>query len=513
MEKENTTKEADEFLKIATDFKLGSLPTESPNPITKGLAELSQTNLPRAYELFKKVDLRFLEVLEQRLPELFQLKKVIQAVLENNKRIYLCGCGATGRLSLALERIWREDFPSNDQMRSFMAGGDLALISSIEKFEDFPDYGARQLRDAGFEDGDLLISSTEGGETPWVIGATWEATKISTVKPYFLYCNPDSILKKDVLRSREVIESEKIEKINLFCGEMALAGSTRLQASSILMFGIGLSLMHFDKLDSSLQQEFERFKNYFLNLDTAQFAPLTAAESAIYKNGDFCHYLTNSHLGISILTDTTERSPTFSLHPFENYNESSDYKALAYLSLSHFQNSKEAWEFLLARKVRAVKWPEVEGIAGEKRMWGYLVGSECLELREKRLYPKTNHYFKIEEADALLSFELNSEKLQLSIPNFSTLSKHMLLKLLLNTHSTLLMGRIGRFQSNVMTYVRASNNKLIDRSVRNVSYLLLDKGKKFPFERIVYEIFKLRKNLKPDDALVIKVFEELLKSP
>jgi len=45
-----------------------------------------------------------------------------------------------------------------------MAGGDVALIHSIEKFEDFPDFGERQLRELGFKQGDLLISCSEGGE-------------------------------------------------------------------------------------------------------------------------------------------------------------------------------------------------------------------------------------------------------------------------------------------------------------------------------------------------------------
>jgi N-acetylmuramic acid 6-phosphate etherase len=45
-----------------------------------------------------------------------------------------------------------------------------------------------------FKAEDLLIASTEGGETPWVIGATIEASKISKHKPFFLYCNPDEVL-------------------------------------------------------------------------------------------------------------------------------------------------------------------------------------------------------------------------------------------------------------------------------------------------------------------------------
>lgn len=53
-----------------------------------------------------------------------------------------------------------------------MAGGDVALIKSVEDFEDHPEFAAQQMRDLGYTADDLLIASTEGGETPWVIGAT-----------------------------------------------------------------------------------------------------------------------------------------------------------------------------------------------------------------------------------------------------------------------------------------------------------------------------------------------------
>jgi len=61
------------------------------------------------------------------------------------------------------------------------------------------------MNDLGFTKNDLLIASTEGGETPWVIGATEEAARICVKKPWYLYCNPDDILIKTVERSRRVI--------------------------------------------------------------------------------------------------------------------------------------------------------------------------------------------------------------------------------------------------------------------------------------------------------------------
>ena len=52
-------------------------------------------------------------------------------------------------------------------------------------------------------------------------------------KVYFVYNNPDEVLCQHVERSREVIEDPRIEKINLTTGPMAIAGSTRMQATSI----------------------------------------------------------------------------------------------------------------------------------------------------------------------------------------------------------------------------------------------------------------------------------------
>ncbi len=64
----------------------------------------------------------------------------------------------------------------------------------------------------GFKRDDLLIASTEGGETPWVIGCTNYAAdeKNCNRKPFFLYCNPDEILLALVKRSREVLENTRI---------------------------------------------------------------------------------------------------------------------------------------------------------------------------------------------------------------------------------------------------------------------------------------------------------------
>ena len=132
--------------------------------------------------------------------------------------------------------------PRENQVQALMAGGDFALVKSVENFEDFPEYGSRHLLDLGFAEGDLLIAITEGGETPYVIGTVDAALLHSTVSPWFVYCNPREILVKTVERSRLVIENPQVKSLCLPVGPMALSGSTRLQAATAQMFAVGVAL-------------------------------------------------------------------------------------------------------------------------------------------------------------------------------------------------------------------------------------------------------------------------------
>lgn len=43
-----------------------------------------------------------------------------------------------------------------------MAGGDVALIKSVEDFEDHPEFAVQHMKDLGFTENDLLLASTEG---------------------------------------------------------------------------------------------------------------------------------------------------------------------------------------------------------------------------------------------------------------------------------------------------------------------------------------------------------------
>ena len=273
--------------------------------------------------------------------------------LESGHRIYFVGCGATGRLSLSLEYLWRSRHPASDQVRSLMAGGDVALVHSLEGFEDFPQYGARHLKQLGFSKDDLLIGTTEGGETPYVIGAVEAAAADSRREPFFLYCNTRSILIEKVERSRRVLQNPKIHSICLETGPMALTGSTRMQASTVLMLVAGLAL-EYGRDFARAEKELGKWIEFLQTSTVAELESFVVSEAAAYTDGHFTCYCVED-LAITVFTDTTERAPTFNLAPFDNPANPSPRHSLTYISLPSTATAAEAWNSLLARPPRPLE--------------------------------------------------------------------------------------------------------------------------------------------------------------
>lgn len=496
---------AQEFLKIAHDFKLGDLPTEKSHLKTRELSHWSKNDLKKALSSIKEIELDLFQTTLEKFDAIKQMEDDVAKTFSMGGRVFLCGCGATGRLSLALETIWKKTNSEADNVISFMAGGDVALIHSIENFEDYPEYGKRQLTDLGFGKSDLLISCTEGGETPFVIGATEAASEISTRPTYFLYCNPDEVLCETVERSKKIIESEKIKKINLTVGPMVLAGSTRMQASTILMLAVGCALFQ------SSKNWLEDLKNKVKEIDFHFLENLIIKESDIYEAGETILYRTTHDLAISVLTDTTERSPTFSLRPFESSLEGDSSYSLCYLTLDGTTGVLNSWNTLLEREPRTLEWSETKDLTGLERLKGFDISKDISNKRKSYIQTR-DHYFDVNLEEGTLRFSLDNILEELDFQDLNLFGIHIILKILLNTHSTLVMGRLGRYESNIMTWVRPSNNKLIDRTIRYILILLEKEGVNKSYDEVCYELFFQMESANKDEALVMKTFHSIMKS-
>jgi N-acetylmuramic acid 6-phosphate etherase len=199
------------------------------------------------------------------------------------------------------------------------------------------------------------------------------------------------------------------------------------------------------------------------------------------------------------------------LFPFENQNDSIKTASLSYLYFPHSVNAETAWRDLLGRAPRTFHWPEVTEVTSSKRILGFDFSHGLMNARSQYTQSK-NKLFQIylNQTNHELSFKLNDIHHTIDTAGLNFLSVHLLLKIILNTHSTLVMGRLDRYQSNLMTWVRASNYKLIDRAVRYVTILLKQHGRDITYDELVRTCFELKDTIAKDQSLVLTMVNKYL---
>ncbi|HEY5345110.1 MAG TPA: hypothetical protein VIK62_02055 [Verrucomicrobiae bacterium] len=595
----SASKRSEEFLKISGQFKLGALVTESSHPVTTNLSEVAKSDIAAALGLLFQADGDVVNKFRE-FAASGQAEKIAAAILDSIKsggKIFFTGCGSTGRLSILLDSIWRDFWRKQSRRRgdesqteenleaphvvtcdendfenrtfSVMAGGDYALIKSVEGFEDFTAFGEKQITDLSLSAKDVVFAITEGGETSFVIGTAWAGVNAGA-KVYFVYNNPDDILCKHVQRSREVIQDARIEKINLTTGPMSITGSTRMQATSIQLC-VMLTVLEIvvrelingrDALSvsASLRRDKPRVRaadqqgsptssvpaQFLAHLETlhtnlrspdflASLAKLVALEESVYRGGGKNNYFAD-HLGADVLTDTTERSPTYCTPPFRKFDDATATESWAYLFLPE-PDAASAWRSILKREPRCVAWSESEirALVSEDKfprtqeIINKISVKELMRFRIGLDGVKNRPLGKRDSAIAVLS---GTEAADFQISQLETAQKtgartgvicfggeksairnsqsaivHVLLpqtgflldgltrvavKLVMNALSTCTMVRLGRVMGNYMVWVVPSNLKLIDRATRYISKLT-----DLPYERANALLFEIVEYVEP----------------
>ncbi len=556
---ETSLKRSEDFLKISSQFKLGSLVTESSHPVTANLSEVAKHDIAAALNLLFEADgdvvKKFREFVQSGKAE--AIKNTVLQSLKNGGKVFFTGCGSTGRLSILLDSVWRDFWQkqttgrSDFENRTFsvMAGGDFALIKSVEGFEDFTAFGKKQINDLGVSSKDVVFAITEGGETSFVIGTAWAGVD-ANAKVYFVYNNPDDILCEHVQRSREVIQDSRIEKINLTTGPMSITGSTRMQATTIqlcvmltVMEMVVRELVSAAKPDSTLPSQFlAALEKTHASLRTpqvlAQLADLVALEESVYRTGHKNNYFAD-RFGIDVLTDTTERSPTYCTPPFRKFDDTKASESWAFLFLPQ-KESPQAWQTIIKRAPRCVEWSENEvrglvdndkfprtmeiiGKISRAELMRFKIGLDGLPYRilkkgdcavavisesERHSLIDPGGFFRIhlEEAQnagaktGLIYFGKSpigdlpavDKNVFIPLPETNFLLDGVAraaVKLVMNALSTCTMVRLGRVMGNTMIWVVPSNLKLIDRATRYICKLTgldYERANQLLFEIIEY---------------------------
>ncbi len=391
-----------------TPFQLHTLLTEQRHPKTWMLSSRIASNTTEGLRMLFGVDddiaAKLAEIVrdpEQR-GRLGRLTNAFESAILARRKIYVYGCGSTGRLAKQTEStFWRPfwtglkknepglwakcaarlDPAVEDELIGEMTGADRALISSLEGFEDLQLIGRLQLHDRGIKPGDVVVCVTEGGETSSVIGTIQAALDDRKARPgydpgetreklFFVYNNPDDRLRP-FERSRVVLDEPGITKINLTTGPQAITGSTRMQATTIETFVVGSALeTAVERVLRTMLSKKEMARLGFAEETTlgdrlgafalllpeikrqaAEIARLTDLEAKAYSAGCFSTYFAKEGL-ITVFIDSTERSPTFRLVPLDTVREP---QRKSWIQVwTEAETPASAWKAFLGRTFRGL---------------------------------------------------------------------------------------------------------------------------------------------------------------
>ena len=550
---------ARDFVDNEKQFQLGFLPTEQSNPITATLEEDFARSTLAGVQCLQRAD-RQIPITMRHVFASAQFRALVDSMVltlnvpsqsgnqtidqSNNvrlPRIIFSGCGATGRLSILLESMWRDFFHRRadeltaeerglaDRSASIMTGGDFALIKSVESFEDSAVGGERQAAALGVGEGDTFVAITEGGETSSVLG-TLRYAAAHGARCFLVFNNPADLLRAHLDRCREAIDNPKVTVLDIYCGSMALAGSTRMQAttSEQLLCSCALEaalcrvLPRFAKevelstltsggdaprlvapagccaggYASPLFDYTLGFERLLASLESpesrAAIVGAIEAEKALYDRKGRVTYFADDCM-LDLFTDTTERSPTFMLPPFRSTDEKHLAQSWAFVKNPLYPTVR-CWDALFHREVRCLEWtkndyaepgmPPLRNGEPPKinlaALMSYPVGNEQTVERfadcesEAVIVRAGAPDAAFEDAAREQAKDFGGVRLFAVAPVAASpleVWKHLAVKLTFNTLSTGTMVKMGRVKGNWMSWVAISNKKLIDRGIRLIAEL------------------------------------------
>ncbi len=543
---ETARRDARDFIDNEKQFQLGFLPTEQSNPITATLEADFHRSTCAGVECLQRGDRQIAITMRHVFdsPRFEQLVDAMVASVTGEKgRIIFSGCGATGRLSILLESLWRDFFhrrtaeltPAElklaDRSASIMTGGDFALIKSVEFFEDYAEGGRRQATALDVGEGDTFVAITEGGETSSVLGTLAYAAEHGA-RCFLVYNNPTRLLRERLDRCRKAIDDPRVTVIDLYCGSMSVAGSTRMQATT------SEQLLGSAALEATLCRVLPRFAPKTAPDYTLGFECLLAAlessvgrkliadqiefEEGVYGAGGRITYIADKCM-LDLFTDNTERGPTFMIPPLRSSRELSMPQSWAFVKNPHYPTER-CWTVMMRCRPRCLEFtsddarslgmPQVfidhPPLIKYSDLIAYRIGNEAAPERIDG-YPraaavilKVDAADDLAAADSLASAWPEKRRFDLSALLDDSSSrlpespmeiwKHLAVKLAFNCLSTGTMAKMGRIAGNWMSWVSMSNKKLIDRSIRLVSEL-----GGIGYEEAAVKVFAAREWVKTQD--------------
>lgn len=194
------------------------LTTESQNPASLNLDQMSALDIVKT---MNAEDAGVAQSVAQVLPEVAQAVDAITERMQRGGRLIYIGAGTSGRLGVldAVECVPTFNVPPT-LVLGIIAGGDKAIVRSVEGAEDDADGGRHDLAAVELCDLDSVVGIAASGVTPYVLGALEYAQALGALT-VGVACNVPSA----------VVSRAQIG-IGVSVGPEVLTGSTRLKSGT-----------------------------------------------------------------------------------------------------------------------------------------------------------------------------------------------------------------------------------------------------------------------------------------
>ncbi|WP_217595292.1 N-acetylmuramic acid 6-phosphate etherase [Cohnella sp. GbtcB17] len=197
---------------------LAGLTTEKINPATRTIDECTTEQM---LHLLNREDAAVPAAVAEEIPNIMEAVDVLHARLRSGGRMFYIGAGSSGRIGVLDASECPPTFGVDPELvQGHIAGGDTALRTAVEGFEDNAEEGAALVERIGVTDKDAVVGISASGSAAFVIAAIRRAGEIGAAT-IGVVNNKDSKLGEvcDICIAPVV-------------GPEVIMGSTRLKAGS-----------------------------------------------------------------------------------------------------------------------------------------------------------------------------------------------------------------------------------------------------------------------------------------
>jgi N-acetylmuramic acid 6-phosphate etherase len=182
---------------------------------------IDQHTTQQILEIMNAEDATVAGAVRQTLPAVAQAVDMIADRLRGGGRLIYIGAGTSGRLGILDAVECLPTFSVDPEMvQGIIAGGEGAIMRSVEGAEDDPKAGKGDLQAINLTAQDVVVGIAASGRTPYVIGALRYANEVAAGTVAISCNSPAPILDEAAVRIAALV------------GPEILTGSTRLKAGT-----------------------------------------------------------------------------------------------------------------------------------------------------------------------------------------------------------------------------------------------------------------------------------------